>query len=105
MRPLSEQGEKESHRVWQSVTNALLERDFSGANHAKHAVEQEQRNLAKRRTEKGERYVALLATALTAASRHSTSKRTSQTGGRGSRRAGAKCSPPSLDASSSLRTH
>ena len=54
--PLEEQGEKESQKIWQDVTKALVAFDYSTAGTAKSVIEDRQRDLAKQRTETGEVY-------------------------------------------------
>ncbi|KAI5474183.1 hypothetical protein MNV49_003987 [Pseudohyphozyma bogoriensis] len=55
--PLDQQHELETRKVWSSVTNALLVKDWNTASKAKQALEQEQRNKAEERKKKGETYI------------------------------------------------
>jgi oxysterol-binding protein-related protein 8 len=52
-RPLEEQHERESERLWKSVTDALHGRDQKVATEEKSRIEDEQRNEAKRRADEG----------------------------------------------------
>jgi len=52
-RPIDTQYEYESRRVWEHVTNAIHEKQFSKATRLKHEVEEKQRRLADERKEKG----------------------------------------------------
>ncbi|CAL9729315.1 oxysterol-binding protein homolog 7 [Monosporozyma unispora] len=53
VRPLSEQGQYESRRLWKKVTDALAKRDHKVATEEKFQIEDEQRKLAKKRVEDG----------------------------------------------------
>ncbi|CAI4064460.1 hypothetical protein SUVZ_08G0480 [Saccharomyces uvarum] len=53
VRPLEEQGEYESRRLWRKVTDALAVRDHEVATEEKFQIENHQRALAKKRTEDG----------------------------------------------------
>lgn len=53
VRPLNEQGEYESRRLWKKVTDALARRDHTTATKEKLEVEDYQRELAKKRVEEG----------------------------------------------------
>lgn len=53
VRPLGEQGQYESRRLWKKVTDALAERDHKVATEEKFQIEDEQRRLAKKRVEDG----------------------------------------------------
>ncbi|QLG72669.1 hypothetical protein HG535_0D03770 [Zygotorulaspora mrakii] len=53
VRPLSEQGEYESRRLWKKVTDALAMRDHEVATEEKFKIENHQRELAKKRLEDG----------------------------------------------------
>jgi hypothetical protein len=53
VRPTSEQGEYESRRLWEKVTNALADRDHSVATDEKFKIEESQRKKAKTREEDG----------------------------------------------------
>ncbi|AQZ12393.1 OSH7 (YHR001W) and OSH6 (YKR003W) [Zygosaccharomyces parabailii] len=64
VRPLSEQGEYESRRLWKKVTDALARRDHETATREKLKIEDYQRELAKKRLEDGvEFYPKLFRTA------------------------------------------
>ena len=51
MRPLSEQGERESHKLWRSVTEALKRKDHDTATDEKTRIEDMQREEAHQRGE------------------------------------------------------
>ncbi|QLQ78192.1 hypothetical protein HG537_0A04390 [Torulaspora globosa] len=53
VRPLNEQGEYESRRLWKKVTDALAKRDHEVATEEKYKIESYQRELAKKRIEDG----------------------------------------------------
>uniref|UniRef100_A0A060TAL5 ARAD1B01320p n=1 Tax=Blastobotrys adeninivorans TaxID=409370 RepID=A0A060TAL5_BLAAD len=53
VRPLEEQGEFESRRLWKKVTDALTSRDHTVATDEKFAIEDRQRKEARRREEEG----------------------------------------------------
>lgn len=53
VRPLEEQGEYESRRLWKKVTDALAKRDHTVATEEKFKIEDYQRTLAKKREESG----------------------------------------------------
>lgn len=53
VRPLDEQGEFESRRLWKKVTDALAARDHTVATEEKFQIENYQRELAKKRVEDG----------------------------------------------------
>lgn len=53
VRPLEEQGEYESRRLWKKVTDALAVRDHEVATEEKFQIENRQRELAKKRAEDG----------------------------------------------------
>ncbi|WFD33091.1 hypothetical protein MSPP1_004148 [Malassezia sp. CBS 17886] len=57
VRPVASQDPYESHRVWESVTNAITGRDYGRATREKQAIEQEQREIASRREKAGTSYV------------------------------------------------
>ena len=52
-RPLEEQDDRESEKLWKIVTDALRERDQKTATAEKSRIEDEQRNEAKRRADEG----------------------------------------------------
>ncbi|KAG0005732.1 Oxysterol binding protein [Modicella reniformis] len=54
IKPLSEMGPLESHKLWASVTNAINAKDYVGASREKTLIEEAQRTLARARKEKGE---------------------------------------------------
>ncbi|RKP05670.1 putative oxysterol-binding protein [Thamnocephalis sphaerospora] len=49
VRPLEEQSEHESRRIWHEVSTNIMQKNFAAANRAKHAVEEHQRRLAHER--------------------------------------------------------
>ncbi|RCK65210.1 Oxysterol-binding protein-like protein OBPa [Candida viswanathii] len=53
VRPLDEQGEFESRKLWKPTVDALANRDHTVATEEKFKIEDEQRNLAKKRLEDG----------------------------------------------------
>lgn len=53
VRPLSDQGEYESRKLWKKVTDALAIRDHEVATEEKYQIENYQRELAKKRVEDG----------------------------------------------------
>lgn len=53
VRPLEEQGQYESRKLWKPTIDALARRDHTVATEEKFAVEDEQRNLAKKRIDDG----------------------------------------------------
>lgn len=53
VKPISEQEEFESRRLWKEVTAALKEQNVAAATAGKTLIEQKQRNLVKERLEKG----------------------------------------------------
>ncbi|EDO14753.1 hypothetical protein Kpol_354p1 [Vanderwaltozyma polyspora DSM 70294] len=53
VRPLNEQGDYESRRLWKKVTDALAQRDHKVATEEKYQIENYQRELAKKRVEDG----------------------------------------------------
>ena len=53
VRPLDEQEERESRRLWSDVTNAIRKRDQNTATEAKSAIEDRQRDETKRREQEG----------------------------------------------------
>lgn len=53
VRPLDEQGEFESRRLWKKTTDALAKRDHIEATEEKFKIEEEQRNEAKKRADDG----------------------------------------------------
>lgn len=54
VRPLEKQHTFESRRLWESVTNKLIAREFGEANRNKQTIEQRQRDKAAERKRKGE---------------------------------------------------
>lgn len=56
VRPIDEQTENESRRLWQPTILALSKRDHESATEEKSKVENEQRAIAKRRAERGEKF-------------------------------------------------
>ncbi|KAK4703602.1 MFS transporter, ACS family, allantoate permease, partial [Phenoliferia sp. Uapishka_3] len=55
--PLDQQHELETRKVWSSVTNAILAKDWNAASKAKQALEQAQRVKAEERKKSGEPYL------------------------------------------------
>jgi hypothetical protein len=53
VRPLEKQQSFESRRLWESVTDNLLKKEYSEATRAKVAIEQKQRDDAAERKKKG----------------------------------------------------
>ncbi|QID86449.1 Oxysterol-binding protein OBPa [Saccharomyces pastorianus] len=53
VRPLNEQGEYESRKLWKKVTDALAVRDHTVATEEKFQIEDQQRKIAKKRIEDG----------------------------------------------------
>lgn len=51
--PISEQNRTESRRLWQAITEAIIAKDCCKASEEKHKLEEEQRHLAKVRSENG----------------------------------------------------
>ncbi|KAI8058514.1 hypothetical protein BDF22DRAFT_666281 [Syncephalis plumigaleata] len=49
VRPLEEQSECESRRIWHEVSSNIIHKNFAAANRAKHVVEEHQRKLAQER--------------------------------------------------------
>ncbi|GFG40188.1 hypothetical protein Cfor_09776 [Coptotermes formosanus] len=60
VRPIAEQAENESRRLWKEVTSGLRFRDIDRATTAKFALEQKQRDEAKDRKEKGIKWETML---------------------------------------------
>ena len=60
MRPLSLQQQNESHRLWQPVTEAIHQKQFTKATKAKQVIEQEQRDKAASRAKSGEVFKPVL---------------------------------------------
>lgn len=56
VKPISEQAENESRRLWKEVTAGLKFNEIDKATNAKQALEQRQRDEAKERKEKGEEW-------------------------------------------------
>ncbi|SCV01368.1 LAME_0G15764g1_1 [Lachancea meyersii CBS 8951] len=56
VRPIEEQGEFESRKLWKKVTEALAKRDHTTATNEKFAIEDEQRQLAKKRLEENSEF-------------------------------------------------
>lgn len=54
VRDIAKQEEKESRRMWRAVTEGLLNKEYTEANKAKHAIEQRQREEEAARKSKGE---------------------------------------------------
>lgn len=54
IKPQSEMGPLESHRLWANVTNAINAKDYATASREKSQIEEAQRALARERKEKGE---------------------------------------------------
>ncbi|KAF9357103.1 glycerol ethanol, ferric requiring protein [Mortierella sp. NVP85] len=54
IKPQSEMGPLESHKLWASVTNAINARDYAAASREKSQIEEAQRALARARKERGE---------------------------------------------------
>ncbi|KAG0091187.1 glycerol ethanol, ferric requiring protein [Podila epicladia] len=54
IKPQTEMGPMESHKLWATVTNAINSKDYGAASKEKSAIEDNQRALAKARKEKGE---------------------------------------------------
>ncbi|KAH7104922.1 hypothetical protein BKA62DRAFT_816181 [Auriculariales sp. MPI-PUGE-AT-0066] len=57
VRPLEQQGQFESRKMWDSVTTNLLKKEYSEATKAKVAIEQAQRDRAAEMKRKGEEFV------------------------------------------------
>ncbi|CAN6674202.1 oxysterol-binding protein homolog 7 [Trichomonascus vanleenenianus] len=53
VRPVDEQGEYESRRLWKKVTDALTKRDHNTATDEKYAIEERQRRQTRQREEEG----------------------------------------------------
>jgi hypothetical protein len=53
VRPISKQQPTESRRLWDSVTNRLLRKEYGEATRAKHVIEQRQRDEAAERKRRG----------------------------------------------------
>lgn len=53
VRPISKQHPTESRRLWETVTNGLLRKEFGEATRAKHIIEQRQRDEAAERKRRG----------------------------------------------------
>ncbi|RKP25241.1 hypothetical protein SYNPS1DRAFT_29017 [Syncephalis pseudoplumigaleata] len=49
VRPLEEQSEHESRKIWHEVSSNIIEKNFAAANRAKHTIEEHQRRLAHER--------------------------------------------------------
>ncbi|OMH80364.1 Oxysterol-binding protein-like protein 1 [Zancudomyces culisetae] len=60
VKPIEEQGEVESRRVWGDVISKMLEKDYSAATKFKTKIEEHQRKLAATRKETGEEFVPKL---------------------------------------------
>lgn len=60
LKPVCEQSELESRRVWSAVTMALLKADYEGANTAKNDIENRQRQIRKEREARNEPFVPAL---------------------------------------------
>jgi len=60
VRPIAEQAENESRRLWKEVTFGLRFKDIDRATNAKFALEQKQRDEAKDRKEKGVKWETML---------------------------------------------
>lgn len=56
VKPISEQADNESRRLWKEVTAGLRFNEIDKATNAKQALEQKQREEAKERKEKGEEW-------------------------------------------------
>ncbi|CEP60886.1 oxysterol-binding protein OSH6 LALA0_S02e01904g [Lachancea lanzarotensis] len=56
VRPIEEQGDFESRKLWSKVTAALAKQDHTTATDEKFAIEDEQRQLAKKRSEEGSQF-------------------------------------------------
>ncbi|KAG0348102.1 Oxysterol binding protein [Podila humilis] len=54
VKPLQELGPLESHKIWDKVTRAIIVRDFATASREKSQIEEGQRELARKRKERGE---------------------------------------------------
>ncbi|KAG0238948.1 glycerol ethanol, ferric requiring protein [Mortierella sp. GBA43] len=54
IKPQTEMGPLESHKLWSSVTNAINAKDYAAASKEKSQIEEAQRALARARKEKGE---------------------------------------------------
>ncbi|KAI8324245.1 hypothetical protein GQ54DRAFT_256809 [Martensiomyces pterosporus] len=57
VKPVSEQGEMESRRVWDPVASEMNKRNFGEATKRKRAIEDKQRRVAAERKERGEEFV------------------------------------------------
>ncbi|ORX92753.1 hypothetical protein K493DRAFT_316390 [Basidiobolus meristosporus CBS 931.73] len=60
VKPISEQNENESRRVWSKVTELIIKKDFNNATKAKHALEDLQRQKASERLASGSAFVPQL---------------------------------------------
>lgn len=58
VRPVHEQGENESQRVWHAVTYALAVNDLDSAATHKHLLEEWQRKVRRERADRGEEWKA-----------------------------------------------
>jgi oxysterol-binding protein-related protein 9/10/11 len=68
VRPISKQHPTESRRLWESVTNGLLRKEFGEATRAKHVIEQRQRDEAAERKRRGVECVNFPSTSLSLSS-------------------------------------
>ncbi|CAO1626175.1 unnamed protein product [Parajaminaea phylloscopi] len=57
VRPLTSQDDMESRQIWQPVTKAIIDKDFSSATKHKQVIEQRQRDLAAERKRNGRDFV------------------------------------------------
>ncbi|KAJ2254794.1 hypothetical protein EV176_007267 [Coemansia sp. RSA 451] len=60
VKPLEEQGDLESRRVWEPVASKMRQGKFAEASRTKRAIEENQRTLAAGRKERGEAFVPAL---------------------------------------------
>ncbi|KAJ2355138.1 hypothetical protein GGF43_002865, partial [Coemansia sp. RSA 2618] len=60
VKPLDEQGDLESRRVWEPVASKMREGKHSEASRTKRAIEENQRTLAAERKQRGETFVPAL---------------------------------------------
>ncbi|OZJ03686.1 hypothetical protein BZG36_03500 [Bifiguratus adelaidae] len=59
VKPIEEQDEMESRRIWNSVTTKILAHEFSQATKAKQAIEERQRQLAAERKQRNQAFVPI----------------------------------------------
>lgn len=64
VRPVDQQGEFESRKLWDGVTNHMLRKEYGDATRAKVAIEQTQRDTAAERKRTGEECVTILVSSI-----------------------------------------